>query len=230
MNPNSLVEIPIKETLVSNPTITYLIVISFILSTIAISFEKKSIIQHAKNFFITRERNNLFDSSVNTEWWINIILIMQLCIMLSINIIASFNIISLNKVVFNKVLTIYFFGSICFICLKTLLYKINGWMFFDNISNKQWLDSYKTILHYNSFIFFILALFSVYLKLSPPTLQIIIILILLLNKILTLYKWIKLFLKPKVGYMLFILQFCALEIVPYFLIYKGIIELNSSLK
>lgn len=230
MNPTVLTEIPIRDTLISDPLITILIVISFIISSITISADKKILAQHAKNFLVTRERNNLFDGSGNTDWWVDIVLLTQLCMMFSINCMAYFDNISLDESKIRKIFFIYFLGSIALINIKILFYRFNGWLFYDGNTSKQWIDSYKTILYYNSFILFFLALLSVYFNLSSQALQTALIVVLILDKILTLYKWFKLFFNTKVGYMLFILQFCALEIVPYFLLYKGLIELNTLLK
>lgn len=227
--PFLLIEIPIENSLVTNPVITILFVTSFIMSATAIAFGKRILVQNTRNFFQTRERNSIFDTSTNIEWWVNIILMTQLCIMFAINMTAYINYIPSNIWALTKLILFYFLCAVAYISIKFLLYEFQGWMFFDNIKKRMWTDSYKTILICNSFVFFIMALMSVYLHLSYQILQISFIIILIINKILILYKWIQLFLNQKVGYVLFILQFCALEIVPCFIAYKGVIEINTLL-
>jgi len=46
-------------------------------------------------------------------------------------------------------------------------------------------------------------------------------------KLLMLYKWLKLFSEKNHGSLLLFLYFCALEIMPCLIFYKGLVELNS---
>ena len=49
------------------------------------------------------------------------------------------------------------------------------------------------------------------------------------TKILMFYKWIKLFCSNLYGILLLILYFCALEIIPCFIVYRGVLQLNDYL-
>lgn len=229
-NPFLLTEIPLGNPLISNPVITILIVISFIMSATAIAFGKRVLIQNARNFFLTRERNSIFDTSTNIEWWVSIILMTQLCIMFAVNMTVLIKYIPDDTWELTKLILFYFICTVAYFCCKFMFYEFHGWMFFDSIKKRMWTDSYKTILIYNSFVVFTFALMSVYMNLSSHILQMSFIIILIANKILIFYKWIQLFFNQKVGYVLFILQFCALEIVPCFIAYKGVIEINTLLK
>lgn len=225
-----LAEIPIEKTLISSPIITILVTASFILSSIAMAFGKRTLIQNARNFFQTRERNSIFDASTNIDWWVGLILVTQLCIMFSINAIAYFGLTPENSQNLIKLILLYFLCAVAYISLKFLLYRFFGWIFYEKSIYRQWISSYKTILFYNSFILFFIGLLSIYFNLSFATLQLLLLILVIIDKILAFYKWIKLFFNSKVGYVLFILQFCALEIVPCFLVYQGLIELNTLLK
>lgn len=44
-----------------------------------------------------------------------------------------------------------------------------------------------------------------------------------------LYKWLKLFCGNLYGGLLLIVYFCALEIMPCFVLYQGVMQLNSYL-
>lgn len=225
--PMLLTEIPIENSLAANPLITTLTIISFIISAMAIAFGKKNLIQNARNFFLTRERNSIFDTSTNIEWWVSVILITQLCIMFAINIITYKKYIPDNTSQLTKFILFYFLSTITYISIKFILYEFQGWLYFDSIKKRMWTNSYKTILVYNSFVMFGIALMSIHLHLSSQILQISFIIIVIINKSLILYKYIQLFFNQKVGYMLFILQLCALEIAPCFIFYKGVLEINT---
>lgn len=225
-----LTEIPIENSLTTNPLITTLTIISFIISTVAIAFGKRILVQNARNFFLTRERNSIFDTSTNIEWWVSFILIAQLCLMFAVNVTAYINYTPENTWQLTQLILLYFLCAAAYLIIKFILYEFQGWLYFDNIKKRMWLNSYKTILVYNSFIMFGIALMSIYLHLSPQILQLSFIIIVVISKALILYKYIQLFFNQKVGYVLFILQLCALEIVPCFIFYKGILEINTFLK
>jgi hypothetical protein len=48
-------------------------------------------------------------------------------------------------------------------------------------------------------------------------------------KTLMFYKWLKLFCNNLYGSLLLILYFCALEIIPCLMLYRGLIQLNDYL-
>jgi hypothetical protein len=46
-------------------------------------------------------------------------------------------------------------------------------------------------------------------------------------KMLELFKWFRFFFQNKSGTLLLIVYFCALEIIPCFLLYRGLVDLNE---
>lgn len=230
MIPLALVEIPIDQSLESSPVITSVIIISFILSSLAIAFGKRTLLQKMKNFFVTRERNSLFDTSTNIDWWVSLVFVLQCGVMFSVCMLSYFNQTLSYDLPYFKVLLMYSLVTIGYIMLKFIFYRFVGWIFFDNASTSLLIDSYKTILFYNSFALFILAIVSVYFNLSISVLQIVLLLLIVVDKILSFYKWFRLFFNIKVGYVLFFSQFCTLEIIPCFVVYKSFIEINILFK
>ena len=104
-----------------------------------------------------------------------------------------------------------------------------GWTFFDKNRTNIWLESYSTLIYYAGFALFPFVLFLVYFDLSLTNLLIIGTIILIFAKILMLYKWLKLFCNNLYGGLLLIVYFCALEIMPCFVLYQGVMQLNSYL-
>ena len=104
-----------------------------------------------------------------------------------------------------------------------------GWTFFDKNKTNIWLESYSALIYYVGFALFPFVLFLVYFDLSLTNLVIIGSIILIFTKILIFYKWIKLFFDKISSLFLLILYFCALEIMPYLLLYQGLRELNNIL-
>ena len=116
-----------------------------------------------------------------------------------------------------------------YLCLKWMLYSFLGWIFFDESVTTLWLESYSTLLYYLGFALFPFALFVVYFDLSLQLTIIIGLILAFFAKILMLYKWLKLFCNNLYGGLLLIVYFCALEIMPCFVLYQGVTQLNDYL-
>lgn len=126
-------------------------------------------------------------------------------------------------------LAIYIGICLAYLFLKWLVYSSLGWIFFDESRTSLWLESYSTLLYYLGLALFPLVLFIVYFDLDLQITLIIGLFLWLFAKILMLYKWIKLFCNNLYGYVLLILYFCALEIVPCIMLYEGMVKLNDFL-
>lgn len=230
ISPLLLIEKPLQDSIASSYTVTTLMVAFFILSSLAVAFGKRTLVQLVCNIFVTKERNSLFDASTNVDWWVSLILILQACAMFSLNMLVYFDADASNELFLLKLFGACFLFAFVYLVFKFIAYALNGWLFFDSGNNGVWIDTYKTIIYCNSFLFFLLALLTIYFNLSFGVLQIVIITIFAADKILALYKWTRLFLTSKVGFLLFFLQFCALEILPVFLGYRILLEINTLLK
>lgn len=230
ISPLLLVEKPLQDSIASSYTVTTLMVVFFILSSLAVAFGKRTLMQLVCNIFVTKERNSLFDVSTNVDWWVSLILTTQACAMFSLNMLVYLDADASDELLLLKLFGASLLFSLLYIVFKLLVYRFNGWLFFDGGSNDVWIDTYKTIVYCNSFLFFLLALLTIYFNLSFDVLQIVIITIFVADKILALYKWTRLFLTSKVGFLLFFLQFCALEILPVFLGYRILLEINTLVK
>ena len=119
--------------------------------------------------------------------------------------------------------------ALLYLFWKWVTYSFLGWIFFDASRTGLWMESYSTLLYYLGFTFFPFALFLVYFDLSLQATVIIGLFLVFFTKILMLYKWIKLFCGNLYGILLLILYFCALEIIPCFIMYRGVLQLNDYL-
>ena len=79
------------------------------------------------------------------------------------------------------------------------------------------------------FLLFPLVLLAVYFDLNAETAKILIFIILGITKIMLFYKCIRNFFPHIHGSFHLILYFCALEILPDFVLWKGIILANNIL-
>lgn len=224
---------PIPYSTRTDNVIAAIILTCFILTTFILSRGKKRLSQQIKELVSHRKRSNLFDSSSSSsDLRYSLLLIVQTCILGGILYLDYFIHKSPEVTTASSphlLLGLYTVACMSYILIKWLLYNFLGWIFFNKETTRDVLTSYATIVYYFGFGLFGLTLFTVYFDLSLNDLTLYGIGLIVLAKILTLYKWVKFFFNTFYGLILLILYFCALEIVPYLLLYQGLSQMNHIL-
>ena len=223
---------PISYSPRTDDAIALTLLACFFLSSIALARGKKFLSQQVKDFVLHRERTSIFDSSTAADVRYLLVLVLQTCVLSGITFLNYFHDTCpalMDHVSSLLLLGIYVGFCLAYFLLKWLLYMFLGWTFFDKNKTNIWLESYSALIYYVGFALFPFVLFLVYFDLSLTNLVIIGSIILIFTKILTFYKWIKLFFHQFSGLFLLILYFCALEIVPCLLLYQGMIQMNNIL-
>ena len=224
--------IPISYSPRTDDAIALTLLACFFLSSIALAKGKKFLSQQVKDFVLHRERTSIFDSSTAADVRYLLVLVLQTCVLAGITFFNYFHDMCpalMEHVSSLLLLGIYVGFCLVYFLLKWLLYMFLGWTFFDKNRTNMWLESYSSLIYYVGFALFPFVLFLVYFDLSFTNLIIIGSIILIFTKILMFYKWIKLFCGNLYGILLLILYFCALEIIPCFIMYRGVLQLNDYL-
>ncbi|WP_018665709.1 DUF4271 domain-containing protein [Bacteroides gallinarum] len=212
--------------------ITIVLLCCFFLSSYVLSRSRRFLLQLVKDFLLHRERTNIFATSTAGDMRYLLLLILQTCILAGVCIFNYCNDIRpdlVHHVPSLILLGVYIGISLCYLFLKWVIYSVLGWIFFDESTTTLWLESYSTLLYYLGFALFPFALFIVYFDLSLQSTMIIGLILAFFTKILMFYKWLKLFCNNLYGSFLLILYFCALEIMPCFMLYQGVMQLNDYL-
>lgn len=224
--------IPIPYSPRMDDGVTVLLLCCFFLSSYVLSRSRKFLLELAKDFLLHRERTSIFATSTATDMRYLLLLILQTCVLVGVAIFCYFSDARpelLHQVPPFLLLSVYMGVCLLYFFLKWLIYSFLGWIFFDESTTSLWLESYSTLLYYLGFALFPFALFIVYFDLSLQLTIIIGLFLAFFVKILTLYKWLKLFCNKIYGVLLLILYFCALEIIPCFALYQGMLQLNDFL-
>lgn len=213
-------------------TIAVLLLCCFLLSSYILARSRKFLLQLGKDFIMHRERTSIFATSSGADIRFLLVLILQTCVLAGVYLFVCFN--DLYPEIPHKIapsILLAGYGAICviYLLLKWLIYGLLGWIFFNKETTDFWIESYSTLLYYLGFGLFLSILMVVYLNFSLQNCVIIGLILLGLVKLLTLYKWIKLFCHNLFGSFLLILYFCALEITPCIMLYSGLTQLNDYL-
>lgn len=213
--------------------ITGLLLFCFILTAYVFANAKKNLLDHAKNLFSRKEHNDVFTKTTSSELRYQIALKLQTCILMGIFVFDFFH--DKSPDLFSSkntylILGLYIGIFITYHTLKWIFYNFLGWIFFDKNITNIWLESYSTITYYLGFCFFPVILLTIYFNLSASIILLIGVILVIFAKTLMFYKWLKLFFNNLYGILYLIVYFCALEILPCFLLIQGLLQTNIMLQ
>lgn len=223
---------PVPYRLNSDNGLTALLFLCFFLTAYVLTNGKRFLWQQLKDFVYVKERGNLFDNSTATDFRYRLVLFFQTSVLLGICFFDYFHDTIPGLLTANPsfvILGANILVIVGYYLLKWLLYSLLGWIFFDKSRTENWLESYSTILCYLGFALFPVVLLMVYFDLSAQILLPIELCLIIFAKILMFYKWIKLFSNNLYGLFCLIVYFCALEIVPCFILFRALAQVNNVL-
>lgn len=212
--------------------VTALLFLCFFLIYYSINHQKKYFFQRLKNFFVHKERGNLFDDATGTDFNFILVLCGVTCVLGGVcmyDYSLDTSPVLFQRISSNWLLAGYITLMGVLVCFKWLLYSFVNWIFFDKDQNISWRKAYFDLLVATGFLLFPLILLIVYFNLKSEISQMVILLVVLFTKILLFYKCIRNFFSHLHGFLHLILYFCTLEIIPDLLLWKGIEYVNKVL-
>lgn len=223
---------PIAYNLKSDDGITAVLLLCFFLTSYVLLRGKKYLLQQLKDFTHTKERSSIFAASTAADFRYGLLLLLQTCVLLGICFFDYFH--DNNPRLFTIcptyiILTVYIVVCVIYYLLKWGIYSFLSWIFVDKIKATLWLESYLMLLYYFGFFLFPLVLLMVYFDLSANILIPIGIGLVIFIKLLMFYKCFKLFFSHLYGLLGLIVYFCALEIMPCFVLYEALVQINNVL-
>ncbi len=190
------------------------------------------LVRQVKNFFYSREREDLFDRGTESELGGQLFLVFQTCVVLGI-LFFDYTQTYLTTV-FREISPYRLLGIDIGLCmlyfvLKTAVYSLVNWVFFDKNRMMQWLESYWLVVLGLGVVLFPVVLLVVYFALPMPVLWGVFVTVLILSKLLLLYKVRKIFFTNKSGYVRLFMYFCTLEILPGLVLWRALVSINQNL-
>ena len=109
---------------------------------------------------------------------------------------------------------IYTAALVLYFMAKTLVYTFTNWVFFDRKKNGQWMKVRLFLVSMEGVALFPIVMLLSYFDVSMKSAVIYAIIVIVLIKLLTLYKSYAIFFRQTGSFVQIILYFCALEIIP----------------
>lgn len=223
---------PLPYLLRSDAIVACLIVLCFILYAYSFSRGKKFILQRLKNLFQYKERASLFDETVGAGGQYISALVLVTSILSGVAVysyVAYTNPLLLQLVSHSVLLGIYIVFILLYVVCKWCAYNFINWIFFNREKNGLWMQAYWGLMSGCSLILIPVVLLIVYLNLDFDTSKLLLLTTLIFAKLLLFFKCIRNFFYQIYGFLHFIVYFCALEVMPLVLLWKGIAYLNDVL-
>ena len=223
---------PIPYTIAGDNLITGLLLFCFILSLLAYRQSRRFIVEQVRHFFYITRENTSDLSETAGELRFQLFLALQTCLLFSIFyffytrqwdsttfIVENYQVIGIYTVV----MALYF-------TLKHALYWFTGITFFDGKKSRQWQQSLLFLSSVEGVLLLPLILLLSFFNLSIQNGLFYIILLVILIKILTIYKCYIIFFRQIGFFLQIILYLCALEIVPLAILWGVLEMINGFLK
>lgn len=212
--------------------VTALLMVSFFLVIWVISRSRHFLERSVKDFFYTRQHENLFAERTENELRGQLFLIFQTCFVLGVLFFDCTQ--ELQVEVFNQVSPYKILGMstgiFClYFLLKISIYSFINSVFFTREQCKKWSEAHLLSILAVGLFLFPVALLVVYFDLSFHHLMICSGCIAGIVELLIFYKLYSIFFRSSLGWVHLILYFCTLEITPLLILWRALIYANGFL-
>ena len=224
--------IPLPYLLHSDPMVTCIMFLCMLLVSVVFAHGKKHFLQGLKNFVRGRERGSMFDEVTASDLRHTIVLVFHTCLMLAFGVYrylaqsapALFEQYSHLGILAG--LTAIF---ILFLLFKWAAYSLVNSLFFQKVRNELWITSFVNLFIWLGIVLLPLLLVIVYFEISSHIATFLLAFPLVLGKICLFCKCFSNFFEKIYGAFHFILYFCALEIFPDLILWKGMELISNNL-
>lgn len=209
---------PLPYRLWRDDWVTGLVLLCFIMLVYIYNQTRRFFHQQKSDFFVSpREREGLFAEKTSIETHASTALFLLLSLIGGLVCYGYSQYtwdLSLGQLDPHYLLGIYAGGFLLYFLLKMVLEKFINWVFFDRFQRRAWNESNSYLIFAESILLFPAIVVSVYVHIPPQYVPWIVLSLLLLVKLLQLYKCYSIFFPKMYGALHLIVYFCTLELMP----------------
>lgn len=223
---------PIPYTVAGDDFITTLLLFCFLIASVAFSKSRQFIVRQAKTFFRAPRVGTTEITETSGELRFQLFLGLQTCLLIAVGyfIYSRASIGDTFTIDQYQVISIYAGCVAAYFVAKAFLYSVMGWVFFDRKKNEQWMKSYLFLISCEGVLLFPAIMLMTYFGFSLQAAVIYTLVVVGIAKILSFYKSFIIFFRRKGTFLQIILYFCALEVVPLFALWGGLVLISHYLK
>ena len=219
---------PLPYKLESDEAVVGSLTLCFVLILLALQRGSQSIIPYLKEALTIRHRNSFFEEKASISSISSVALCTSTILTSGICLYKHYATSTFPQE-FNHllILSAYTMAFAILILGKSLLYNFVNWVFFSREKIHLWEQSYWGLIAAAGVVLFPSVLYIVFLDTEIQISSYLLLTILAIFKILLFYKLIGNFFAHFYGVSHLILYFCALELIPDLLLWKGVEIFNN---
>ena len=224
---------PVPYTVHGDNIITALLLGCFIMAVLAFTNARGFIVRQAKNFFYAQREGFTEVSETANELRFQAFLVVLTCLLVSL--LYYFYTVTYVGDTFvlqsdYHLIAIYLGIAVGYYVLKMLLYTTVNLVFFDGKRNVQWLKSFLFITSVEGVLIFPAVMLLAYFDVSVEMVLKYLVIVLVVVKLLTIYKCFLIFFRQNVVKLQIILYFCTLEMIPLLALWGALVITADNLK
>lgn len=208
---------PVPYSIARDNVITLLLLVCFVLAMIAYAKSRHFILRQAKEFFRPPLSEKLTAvTETSDELRFQFFLVLQSCLLFALVYFFYVQLHVADTFVIDQyqVIGVFALTILGYMLIKALLYWLTGWVFFDRRQNEFWIKSYLFFLAMEGVCVFPVVMLQAYFEMPVETTLVCTAAVILLFKLLSLYKSYIIFFRHKGGFLQNFLYFCTLELAP----------------
>ena len=223
---------PLPYLLRTDWMVTSTLFLCILLVSFIVSRGKKHLMQELKRFVQNRERYSMFDEVTAADARHTFLLVCHTCVMLGLCAYRYFS--ETVPHLFDKMSHLLLLGGLVlgfafYVVWKWIAYNFVNWVFFQKARNILWITSFFHLYIWMGILLLPLVLVTVYFDISSQTALNMVGFLFVFTKILQFWKCFNNFFEKIYGTFHLILYFCALEIIPDLILWKGMEMISSNL-
>ena len=208
----------------------------FVITACVLSQGKILLLQSLRKLFLTHEIGHLFHKQPAIDSYFLTLLTLQTCLLVSILLLKFQSdglVIStterLTASASSILLACYSLMTVLYCIAKRYIYRFINWIFFQKVKNSLWITSFFNIFIWLGIWMLPVILVTVYFDISSQISLYMIGFLIIFAKLSLFWICFSNFFEKIHGVFHLILYFCALEILPDLLFWKGIELVNNNL-
>lgn len=224
--------VPVPYNIAGDNLITCLLIICFIVATTAFTRASNVFFRNAKSFFFVQRGLTTVKTETTREFRFLLGLIAETCLVFALvfffyvreNVAETFVIPHYQVIgIFTLVLMVYF-------ALRTLLYTLINWVFFDKKGREQWMRANVFVMGVEGLLLLPLVMLYSYFNISTHLAIAYVVIVVCLIKMSGFYKSYLIFFNKRGYWVQNVLYFCALELTPLVGLWEMLMLISDSLK
>lgn len=223
---------PVPYTIAGDNLITSILLGCFILAAVSVAKSGNFIQRQIKNFFHVQREGTTVITETSSELRFQIFLLLQTSLLFALIFFfyTKTFVGETNTIPQYLVIGIYTGITTAYFLVKSILYAVADWVFFDWKKNEQWMKASLFLVSTEGIALFPIVMLLAYFNISIESTAIYTAVVVGVGKLLAFYKMYLIFFRKNAAVVQSFLYFCAFEIMPLGALWGVLLMTDNYLK